>query len=112
MSAPGPADLQLLSLPRLAAVGNTSLAVLSPLYPVLQPDYIYEYNFFSDSPQDVSLHIEDINLQRVMTVSICDSDVIKLDFVIYLEAGEAGGHGGELEPLLSPGELSSRVSNK
>ena len=81
MSAPGPADLQLLSLPRLAAVGNTSLAVLSPLYPVLQPDYIYKYDFFSDSPppQDVSLHIEDINLQRVMTVSICDSDVIKLD---------------------------------
>ena len=60
---------------------NTSLAVLSPLYPVLQPDYIYKYDFFSDSPppQDVSLHIEDINLQRVMTVSICDSDVIKLD---------------------------------
>ena len=79
MSAPGPADLQLLSLPRLAAAGNTSLAVLSPLYPV-QPDYIYKYDFFSDSPppQDVSLHIEDINLQRVMTV-ICDSDVIKLD---------------------------------
>ena len=41
---------------------NTSLAVLSPLYPVLQPDYICEYDFFSDSPQDVSLHIEDINL--------------------------------------------------
>ena len=41
---------------------NTSLAILSPLYPVLQPDYICEYDFFSDSPQDVSLHIEDINL--------------------------------------------------
>ena len=60
------------------SAASTSLAILSPLYPVLQPDYICEYDFFSDSPQDVSLHIEDINLQRVMTV-ICDSDVIKLD---------------------------------
>ena len=57
-----------------------------------------------------------------MTVSICGSDVVKfdpvpladhcLDSVISLEAGEAGGHGGELEPLLSPGEWSSRVFNK
>ena len=41
---------------------NTSLSVLSPLYPVLQPGYICEYDFFSNSPRDVGLFIEDINL--------------------------------------------------
>ena len=41
---------------------NTSLSVLSPLYPVLQPGYICEYDFFGDSSQDVGLYIEDINL--------------------------------------------------
>ena len=41
---------------------NTSLSVLSPLYPVLQPGYICEYDFFSDSAQNVGIYIEDINL--------------------------------------------------
>ena len=41
---------------------NTSLSVLSPLYPVLQPGYICEYDFFGDASQDVGLYIEDINL--------------------------------------------------
>ena len=56
---------------------NTSLSVLSPLYPVLQPGYICEYDFFSDSAQDVGLYIEDINLPDHQYSQGHDSEFLK-----------------------------------
>lgn len=41
---------------------NTSLALRSPLYPVLQPGHICEYELFMDTASDLSLEVEDISL--------------------------------------------------